>query len=78
MAYLKGFSTWDTYGKGWTNRVDSVRAEAHKMIDENPPAVAPVVGSVAVFSVTVRGSGPFSIEIEPVSGDLAVATVEPT
>lgn len=31
MAFLKGLSTWKTYGKGWTNRVNSVRSVSEEM-----------------------------------------------
>jgi lysozyme family protein len=31
MAFLRGLSTFSTFGRGWTNRVSGVRIEAHKM-----------------------------------------------
>jgi lysozyme family protein len=42
MAFLKSLKTWKTFGKGWTARVSSVRAEALKMAalpDKEPPVV---------------------------------------
>jgi lysozyme family protein len=35
MAFLRSLSTWDLYGKGWTARVEDVRAEAHDMVIED-------------------------------------------
>lgn len=46
LAYLKRLGTWSTFGKGWSNRVRSVRAAAHAMAEKsmaaNPSAGAPV------------------------------------
>jgi len=42
MAFLKGLKTWKTFGKGWTSRVSSVRAEAMKLAaqpDKDPPVI---------------------------------------
>jgi lysozyme family protein len=42
MAFLKRLKTWGTFGRGWTSRVSSVRAEALKMAalpDKEPPVV---------------------------------------
>lgn len=45
MVFLKGLPTWDTFGKGWTRRVEGVRALAHKMAKmpdfAPPPPVKP-------------------------------------
>lgn len=32
MAFLKGLKTWPTFGKGWTNRVNSVRKVSESML----------------------------------------------
>lgn len=37
MSFLKGLSTWPTFGKGWTNRVNSVRDVSEKMRKEQTP-----------------------------------------
>jgi uncharacterized protein (TIGR02594 family) len=37
MAYLQGLAIWPTFGRGWTNRVNDVRAKAHTMISEELP-----------------------------------------
>ena len=34
MDFLKGLSTFDTFGKGWTDRVTKVKAKAMSMADE--------------------------------------------
>ena len=36
MTYLQGLAVWPTFGRGWTNRVNDVRAQAHTMISEEP------------------------------------------
>jgi lysozyme family protein len=41
MAFLKGLSTWGTFGKGWTSRVSSVRAEALKLASNVGPISGP-------------------------------------
>jgi lysozyme family protein len=45
MKFLEDLSTWDTFGKGWTRRVDGVRSKALSMASINPsqPDVAPTV-----------------------------------
>jgi len=41
MAFLKRLDTWDTFGKGWTRRVDSVRKEALSMAKANKGTYVP-------------------------------------
>jgi lysozyme family protein len=36
MDFLRGLSTWPTYGKGWTSRVEDVRKTAHGMVTVVP------------------------------------------
>jgi uncharacterized protein (TIGR02594 family) len=43
MAYLRGLSTWGTFGRGWTNRVNDVRAQALAMATLAPPITPPVI-----------------------------------
>jgi len=46
MTFLRSLNTWGTFGKGWTNRVTGVRAEALSMAGADTatdPAPAPVV-----------------------------------
>lgn len=33
LAFLHSLSTWPTFGKGWTSRVNAVRAAAHSMVE---------------------------------------------
>lgn len=40
MGFLRGLSTWATFGKGWKSRVDSVRSLALQLVEE-PHTVAP-------------------------------------
>lgn len=37
MAFLRGLSTWDAFGKGWSNRVLDVRKKALGMAMSGPP-----------------------------------------
>jgi lysozyme family protein len=32
MAFLQGLSTWPTFGRGWSNRVDDIHAKALEMV----------------------------------------------
>lgn len=41
MNFLKGLRTWPTFGRGWQRRVDSVRAEAHKLRQSIPVTMPP-------------------------------------
>ena len=51
LKWLKTLSTWGTFGKGWTARIERVRARAHKRVADAPvalpPAPPPVASSVA-------------------------------
>lgn len=64
MAFLRGLSTWGTFGKGWTRRVDAVRADALAMTrppvtDAAPPppkppasaANAPGFGTAVIIAI---------------------------
>jgi lysozyme family protein len=39
MYFLKGLSTWGTFGRGWTNRVNDVRRDALADVGSAPPPV---------------------------------------
>lgn len=41
MAFLRGLKTWPTFGKGWTNRVNRVRADALAMVGRVQPEPEP-------------------------------------
>ena len=53
MVFLRGLRTFSTFGRGWTRRVDSVRAVARQMALQNP-APAPVSGKTTFIDVIVR------------------------
>lgn len=38
MSMLRGLATWPTFGRGWSNRVSSVRITALEMVSASPPA----------------------------------------
>ena len=42
IDFLKKLSTWSTFGKGWTNRVVSVRSAALAMAAQPKPAIPPI------------------------------------
>lgn len=42
MRFLKGLTTWDTFGNGWTNRVNGVFSKAQKMAASNTKEPAPL------------------------------------
>ena len=42
MGFLRSLGTWPTFGKGWTRRVDSVRAVALAMAKPAPKPAPPV------------------------------------
>lgn len=64
LAYLKTLSTWDNYGKGWTNRVESVRDTAHKMVAEHEDE-AP---SETVVSVIITAPKGVRVEVQVING----------
>lgn len=37
LAFLRGLSTWSTFGKGWSARVSRVRAYAHELVRAPAP-----------------------------------------
>lgn len=43
LAFLKGLSTWGTFGKGWSSRVAGVRSSALAMSKAAPTALPPVI-----------------------------------
>ena len=38
LVFLRGLSTWDTFGRGWGRRVEEVKSAALKMADATPAA----------------------------------------
>jgi lysozyme family protein len=63
LDFLRGLSTWDLYGKGWTTRVEDVRTTAHGMVrEEVRPQVASITVDIGVpdgIAVTFSINGEF-------------------
>jgi len=76
MAFLRGLSTWDRYGKGWTTRVEDVRRTAHSMVVDEPhpelpePVEPPFEPEPEPLVVTVRITVPpgVIVNVEQVDG----------
>jgi len=58
MAFLRGLSTWDLYGEGWTNRVEDVRATAHGMVVEDVAPKPPPETETITFTITIAVTVP--------------------
>jgi lysozyme family protein len=63
MSFLRALKTWKTFGKGWTNRVDGVRAVALQMAAQNGPR-------------NEANSSPAKLERKPSSGNWLAAIIE--
>jgi len=69
MDFLRGLSTWDRYGKGWTRRVEDVRRTAHDMVTDEPhpeppePAPEPEPGPEPLV-VKIRITAPANVLVE--------------
>jgi lysozyme family protein len=50
LAFMQGLSTWATFGKGWTTRVNKVREAALDMTMLEPETVADKTAPVALLS----------------------------
>jgi lysozyme family protein len=73
LAYLKGLSSWQHYGKGWTNRVEKVRKDAHAMVDahKGEPAspIAPVEpGAEKLVTVIINVPEGVKVDVQVVNG----------
>lgn len=60
LAFLKRLSTWKTFGKGWSRRLDEVKAEALRMavgapVSTNPTTVAHKPGFWAWLLQLLKG-----------------------
>jgi lysozyme family protein len=51
MAFLRGLSTFDTFGRGWTRRVESVAAVAKGMV---APAATPAAKPDGLWAALLR------------------------
>ena len=69
MAFLRGLSTWDLYGKGWTKRVEDVRKTAHGMVVEDvepepaPEPEPPAPPAEQIITITIRLPANARIEV---------------
>jgi len=52
LTFLRSLGTWDTFGKGWGRRVESVRTTAVAMATGKTPAIVPAVK----YRTTRKGS----------------------
>ena len=67
LAFLKRLPTWATFGRGWSDRVKSVRAQALLMSD---PASVPAPVQPATLA---PGPAPQPPELETLAGNAATA-----
>ena len=56
LAFLKGLSTWPTFGKGWSRRVEDVRRDALAMVgatqapaSDNTQAATSILSAIITF-----------------------------
>lgn len=70
MAFLKRLPTWGTFGRGWSDRVKSVRTQALLMAAQPAPIVIPqpsiIPDNGTVVVVTQKGSEPPILTNAPV------------
>ena len=52
LKFLQSLDTWETFGKGWGRRVESVRVLASAMATEKLPKITPAVD----YKTTKKGS----------------------
>jgi lysozyme family protein len=52
LAFLKGLGTWPVFGKGWTNRLNSVYELSKKLVDTKTET--PVTGQSSLWAIILR------------------------
>jgi len=64
LAFLKRLDTWPTFGKGWSSRVSSVRAQALAMAAQLAPAKPSTISPPTVDQPTVvtKETGPVVVQ----------------
>lgn len=73
LEFLRGLSTWDRYGKGWTRRVEDVRKTAHGMVvdvphpEEDPP-LEPEAEPLVV-TITIDAPPGVVVKVEQIEGE---------
>jgi len=73
LEFLRGLSTWDRYGKGWTSRVEDVRKTAHGMVvdvphpepEEPPPTPEP---EPLVVTITIDAPPGVVVKVQQIEG----------
>ena len=75
MHFLKGLSTWPTYGKGWSNRVADVRATAHGMVTVAPPLPEPVPPAIVSAPAPIQIRLTIGIEVAGAPADAVTITL---
>lgn len=70
--FLRGLSTWDAFGRGWTRRVNSVEARALAMVRKNPKTEK-AVGTAGATA----GAGAGGVSTEPQSVEQMTGVVSP-
>lgn len=64
MDFLRSLDDWDTFGAGWTSRVNDVRKTAHEMVDMPVMPVPEPEPETQVVSITISIRVPKGIPIE--------------
>lgn len=59
LAFLRGLSTWPTFGKGWERRVEGVRAAAIAMAGGRSPVTMDTPPSIDYKTVKMGSRGPW-------------------
>jgi lysozyme family protein len=59
LAFLKCLAAWPTYGQGWSNRVEDVRASAHGMAVTPTPVLS-------IVTITITITAPVGVEVNVV------------
>lgn len=66
LAWLKTLDDWPTFGEGWENRIDDLRAEAHAMASAPAPAPTPApAGQVVTITLTVTAPPGVTVVVAP-------------
>ena len=77
LAFLKRLPTWATFGRGWSDRVTSVRAQALLMSAPAAPvaAPAPVPAAPTLGVETAAGGAPSAQPVPPAVKTAAAAGI---
>ncbi|MFD2056549.1 glycoside hydrolase family 108 protein [Mesorhizobium calcicola] len=73
LALLKRLPTWVTFGRGWSDRVQSVRVQALLMSAQRPPVAAPAPLPAAPVDTEKPAGGAPAVQPVPPAGKTAAA-----